>query len=199
MTLSLLEAGEGESEARTLVQLSNGATTFNTTLNLTGPLLLGVTIASASLLYAWYNRFPPRKSGGYGRFNKRSVGDEEEEEEERNRDEVLDKVLESFELLQSLEDSLSLIGLDTDQCRLRAVCDIVQGAFPSPAVDTVTQVVRMTVTRIRKIGLELVQPVLSPWVSAAEEGKRGDSCENNYIYCEDILYDKKLMLQTSNW
>ena len=196
MTVTLMEAGKGESEARTLVQLSNGATTFNTTLNLTGPLLLGVTIASASLLYAWYARFPPRKSGGYGRYNKRSVGDDEEE---HNRDEVLGQVLESFELLQSLEDSLSLIGLDTDQCKLRAVCDIVQDTYPSPAVDTVTQVVKMTLTRIRKIGLSLVQPVLSPWVRAAEEGKRGDLCEKNYIYCEDILYDKKLMLQTSNW
>ena len=197
MTVSLLEAGAGESEGRTLVQLSNGATTFNTTLNLTGPLILGVTIASASLLYAWYSRFPPRKSGGYGRkYKKRSAGDEEEE---YNRDEVLGKVFESFELLQSLDDSLSLIGLDTEQCKLRAVCDIVQDSFPSPAVDTVTQVVKMTVARIRKIGLSLVQPVLSPWVRAAEEGKRGDSCENNYIYCEDILYDKKLMLQTSNW
>ena len=66
MTVTLMEAGKGESEARTLVQLSNGATTFNTTLNLTGPLLLGVTIALASLLYAWYARLPPRKSGGYG-------------------------------------------------------------------------------------------------------------------------------------
>ena len=75
------------------------------------------------------------------------------------------------------------------------MCDIVQDSFPSPAMDTVTQVV----ARIRKIGLSLVEPVLSPWVRAAEEGKRGDSCENNYIYCKDILYDKKLMLQTSNW
>ena len=188
MPVSLMEAGAG----RTLVQLSNGATTFNTTLNLTGPLILGVTIASASLLYAWYARFPPRKSSSYG---KRSVRDEDEED----REEVLGQVFESFELLQSLDDSLSLIGLDTNECKLRAVCDIVQDAFPRPAVDTVTQVVKMTVARIRKIGLELVQPVLRPWVMAAEEGKRGDSCENNYIYCEDILYDKKLMLQTSNW
>lgn len=197
--MPMVSTEAGESEGRTLVQLSNGATTFNTTLNLTGPLILGVTIASASLLYAWYARFPPRKSGGYGRrYHKRSVGDEEEEEQQ-SKDEVLGQVFESFELLQSLDDSLTLIGLDTDQCKLRAVCDIVQETFPSPAVDTVTQVVKMTVARIRRIGLSLVQPVLSPWVRAAEEGKRGDSCENNYIYCEDILYDKKLMLQTSNW
>ena len=55
------------------------------------------------------------------------------------------------------------------------VCDIVQDSFPSLAVDTVTQVV----ARIRKIGLSAVS--LCPWDRAAEEGKRGDSCENNYI------------------
>ena len=36
-----------------LVQLSSAATTFNTTLNLTGPIILGVTIAFGSLLYAY--------------------------------------------------------------------------------------------------------------------------------------------------
>ena len=137
-----------------LVQLSSAATTFNTTLNLTGPIILGVTIAFGSLLYAYSKAYPPqlsvagnigllsdslsslaKPSGGYGRgYTKRAA-------EERDQDQAaLGAVLDTFSLLQSVEDSLALIGVDTADCQLRAVCDIVAGTFPAPAVDTVTQV-----------------------------------------------------------
>ena len=76
-----------------LVQLSSAATTFNTTLNLTGPIILGVTIAFGSLLYAYSKAYPPqlsvagnigllsdslsslaKPSGGYGRgYSKRAA------------------------------------------------------------------------------------------------------------------------------
>ena len=137
-----------------LVQLSSAATTFNTTLNLTGPIILGVTIAFGSLLYAYSKAYPPqlsvagnigllsdslsslaKPSGGYGRgYTKRAA-------EETDKDQAaLGAVLDTFSLLQSVEDSLALIGVDTADCQLRAVCDIVAGTFPAPAVDTVTQV-----------------------------------------------------------
>ena len=39
------------------VQLNSGSTSFNTTLNLTGPILLGLGIATATLFYAYFNAF----------------------------------------------------------------------------------------------------------------------------------------------
>ena len=138
-----------------LVQLSSAATTFNTTLNLTGPIILGVTIAFGSLLYAYSKAYPPqlsvagnigllsdslsslaKPSGGYGRGYTKRAAEERDQEQEA----ALGAVLDTFSLLQSVEDSLALIGVDTADCQLRAVCDIVAGTFPAPAVDTVTQV-----------------------------------------------------------
>ena len=52
---------ELESESGTprlgFVQLNSGDTSFNTTLNLTGPILLGLGIAAATLFYAYFNAF----------------------------------------------------------------------------------------------------------------------------------------------
>ena len=39
------------------VQLNSGSASFNTTLNLTGPILLGLGIAAATLFYAYFNAF----------------------------------------------------------------------------------------------------------------------------------------------
>ena len=151
-----------EAESRSLVQLDTRSTTFNTTLNLTGPIILGMTIASASLLYAYYAAFPRKKSSGYNKgYSKRSVDDDVLTDYDTKED-VLEKVYETFELLQNLEDSLTLIGINTRDCQLRAVCDIVQDRLPVPQVDTVTQVIKMTVSRIKKINLDLVQSLLRP-------------------------------------
>ena len=49
-----------------LVQLNSGSTNFNTTLNLTGPILLGLGIAAATLFYAYFNAF---KGSGHLRQN----------------------------------------------------------------------------------------------------------------------------------
>ena len=49
---------EEEGEARVgFIQLNSGSTSFNTTLNLTGPILLGLGIAAATLFYAYFNAF----------------------------------------------------------------------------------------------------------------------------------------------
>lgn len=39
------------------IQLNSGTSSFNTTLNLTGPILLGLGIAAATLFYAYFNAF----------------------------------------------------------------------------------------------------------------------------------------------
>jgi len=131
------------------------------------------------------------------------VNDFDEEEidieEGFEKQNVLQQVFSTFELLESLDDSLSLIGIRTKQCKLRAVCDIIQGKHPQPQVDTVSQMVRMTIQRIKKINLEIVQGILSPWVKSAEEGKRGDNCQNNYIYCDDQVYKNKIESQLATW
>merc|ERR1719285_661215 len=49
-----------------LVQLNSGSTNFNTTLNLTGPILLGLGIAAATLFYAYFNAF----KGAYRRYRR---------------------------------------------------------------------------------------------------------------------------------
>ena len=55
---SQLEFSEEEGTARLgFVQLNSGSTSFNTTLNLTGPILLGMGIAAATLFYAYFNAF----------------------------------------------------------------------------------------------------------------------------------------------
>ena len=47
-----------DGEARVgFIQLNSGSTSFNTTLNLTGPILLGLGIAAATLFYAYFNAF----------------------------------------------------------------------------------------------------------------------------------------------
>ena len=49
---------EEDGEARVgFIQLNSGSTSFNTTLNLTGPILLGLGIAAATLFYAYFNAF----------------------------------------------------------------------------------------------------------------------------------------------
>ena len=49
---------EDEGTARLgFVQLNSGSSNFNTTLNLTGPILLGMGIAAATLFYAYFNAF----------------------------------------------------------------------------------------------------------------------------------------------
>ena len=55
---SELKLTEEDGTARLgFVQLNSGSTSFNTTLNLTGPILLGMGIAAATLFYAYFNAF----------------------------------------------------------------------------------------------------------------------------------------------
>eukprot|EP00095_Tigriopus_kingsejongensis_P011816 maker-scaffold71_size417697-snap-gene-3.20 protein:Tk11816 transcript:maker-scaffold71_size417697-snap-gene-3.20-mRNA-1 annotation:"hypothetical protein" len=60
--LDLLEDGEGRLG---FVQLRPGTTSFNTTLNLTGHILLGLGIASSLLMYLYIRSFQMGSKGGY--------------------------------------------------------------------------------------------------------------------------------------
>ncbi len=46
--------------------MNTGGTTFNTTLNLTGHILLGLGIASSLLLYMWLRALENDSGYGYG-------------------------------------------------------------------------------------------------------------------------------------
>jgi len=84
----MLEEMEDNGEPRIgFVQLNTGSTTYNSTLNLTGPILLGLGIASSLLMYMFFNAFGASNNdygGGYGdgffrnHFKKRSIEEEAE-------------------------------------------------------------------------------------------------------------------------
>lgn len=175
------------------VQLNSGSTSFNTTLNLTGPILLGMGIAAATLFYAYFNAFQGGSSG-YNR-NKRSVDDSPLSAPTTTD---LITVLDSISLIHTLEDSLALIGLKSAPCKLRAVCEIHQDGHPMPEVDTVAEVVKMVVERLRKGEWEEVDVLGSNWMKAAEEGRRGDECSKLYSECEGEDFKRKLLQQVNS-
>ena len=144
--------------------------------------MLGLSIATASLLYAYYKAYPNK---GYRRF-RRSVREGEEENT---------TVLNSLELLQELEESLNIIGIRSRQCQLQAVCRVMQGSYSPPAVDTVTELVKLLVYRLRKVDIPLLEELLGLWLAAAEEGERGDDCEEKYRECDHRELGRKLSLQ----
>ena len=151
------------------------------TLNLTGPIILGLSIATASLLYAYYTAYPNK---GYLRRQRRSVEDQ---------DTVT--VLHTLELVESLGESLGLIGIVSPPCQLQAVCAVMQDSYIPPTVDTVSELVKLLVYRLRKVDLEVLEDLLGLWLKAAEEGERGDKCEQIYRECEDQRIYSKLLLQ----
>ena len=141
--------------------------------------MLGLSIATASLLYAYYKAYPNK-----GRRYRRSVREEDQ-----------DNVLNSLEHLQSLEESLNIIGIRSRQCQLQAVCRVMQDNYTPPAVDTVTELVKLLVYRLRKVDIELLEELLGLWLKAAEEGERGDDCQENYRECDHRELSRKLSLQ----
>jgi len=172
------------------VQLNSGSTSFNTTLNLTGPILLGLGIAAATLFYAYFNAF--QSGSGYNRY-KRSAADSPLSTTTTSN--IL-SVLDSITLVHTLEDSLSLIGLKSPSCKLRAVCEIHKNGHRVPGVNTVEEVVRMVVERLRK-GDE--DEMWSGWMKAAEKGWRGEECGEIYKECDGENFEKKLLQQVNSF
>ena len=106
-----------------------------------------------------------------------------------------ESLLNSLELLQSLQESLNIIDIRSRQCQLQAVCRVMQGSYSPPAVDTVTELVKLLVYRLRKVDIELLEELLGLWLAAAEEGERGDDCEEKYRECDHRELGRKLSLQ----
>ena len=111
------------------------------------------------------------------------------------RDENQDNVLNTLEQLQSLQESLNIIGIRSRQCQLQAVCRVMQDNYTPPAVDTVTELVKLLVYRLRKVDIELLEELLGLWLKAAEEGERGDDCQEKYRECDHRELSSKLSLQ----
>ena len=57
LQLNKLSYDPGPNTVLGFVQLNSGSASYNTTLNLTGPILLGLGIAAATLFYANFNAF----------------------------------------------------------------------------------------------------------------------------------------------
>ena len=94
---------------------------------------------------------------------------------------------------------MSLIGLESPACKLRAVCEIHQDSHPMPEVDTVAEVTRMVVERLRKGEGEEVEELVSAWLAAAEKGRRGDECVSTYPGCEGEDFERKLLQQVNSF
>merc|ERR1712029_447499 len=80
------------------IQLNSGSTSFNTTLNLTGPILLGIGIAAATLFYAYFNAFNGRKKRSVD-SDLSMIGTRIDEENDH-----LLTVLDAVELLETLDE-----------------------------------------------------------------------------------------------
>ena len=65
-----------------------------------------------------------------------------------------------------------------------------------PEVDTVAEVVRMVVERLRKGDGEEMG---SGWLKAAEEGRRGQECGEIYKECEGEDFERKLLEQVNSF
>merc|ERR1712029_804701 len=102
------------------IQLNSGSTSFNTTLNLTGPILLGIGIAAATLFYAYFNAFNGRKKRSVD-SDLSMIGTRIDEENDH-----LLTVLDAVELLETLDEFLTSAGISSRQCQLKTVCDLYQ-------------------------------------------------------------------------
>ena len=108
-------------------------------------------------------------------------------------------VLDAINLVHTMEDSLALIGLKTPSCKLRAVCEIHEPNHPMPEVDTVAEVVRIVVIRLKKTEGDNVEELVNNWLKAAEEGRRGDVCKSIYRECKEENFERKLSEQVNNF
>merc|ERR1719383_1302205 len=153
------------------VQLNSGSTSFNTTLNLTGPILLGLGIAAATLFYAYFNAF--QDGSAYYR-RKRSLSDLLTKDIPPSD---LVTVLDSISIIHDLEDSLVLTGLNTPSCKMRAVCGIYRNKRMVSDVDGLSVNIVNLIEQLRKIQGGSIG---SRWLLAASAGERGDECEKVY-------------------
>jgi len=181
-----------DGEARVgFIQLNSGSTSFNTTLNLTGPILLGLGIAAATLFYAYFNAF-----NGFSR-KKRSVNDlsvDGMDMSTNDLDQASAKtamtVLEAVELLETLDQFLESLDVTSRECKMRTVCHIYQ---VNPLTNensghSVSDMVRLVLDSLLNSLLnQETDPQLEnrtrDWTNAARSGQLGKSCKELYPEC----------------
>jgi len=174
------------------IQLNSGSTSFNTTLNLTGPILLGLGIAAATLFYAYFNAFNGRK--------KRSVSDRDDilgsvgtDIDTNDVDRQLLTVLDAIELVDTLEQFLDSVGVNSNQCRLRTVCELYSRGDFGNKVDSVAELVRMVVDTLTGSWTPEVDNVARDWTRAAEIGRTRGNCDSVYSGCSNINFEHNLL------
>ena len=86
-------------------------------------------------------------------------------------------VLDSISLIHTLEDSLSLVGLESASCKLRAVCEIHHQNDAVHQVDSVAEVVVRMVEGLRKAKGGNIG---AGWLEAAAKGESGKECWQEY-------------------
>merc|ERR1711915_183055 len=177
---------EDEGTARLgFVQLNSGSSNFNTTLNLTGPILLGMGIAAATLFYAYFNAF----QGGtdYNRYKRETNFDTMSI---RSINDTMN-ILDSLSQLHSLDDTFSMMGIDSTTCQLRAVCEIYQSNDHHKG-DNVSNLVREAIDALS------ANTEAEEWVAAAERGKKGENCDKVYKDCLDMKYKTRMFESIEN-
>lgn len=180
------EETQEEGEARVgFIQLNSGSTSFNTTLNLTGPILLGLGIAAATLFYAYFNAFNGRKKRSVPELGLTNTPGQETE---------LLTVLDAVELSNTLEDFLDSIGVGGRQCKLRAVCEMYQKRDEAGKVESVEEMVRMVIEMLnRKPENSEAGSVGFHWIEAARTGLAGQKCDQFYSECSDLDFKENLL------
>ena len=94
--------------------------------------------------------------------------------------------------INTIDQSLSLIGVKTLSCQLRAVCEMHQKKVDLVEVDTVAEFVREQIEKIKILQEDELGEI---WLTAAEKGRRGDLCKNEYTDCKDRKFEEKVVFQ----
>lgn len=123
---SVDDMGLDEGSARLgFVQLNSGTNSFNTTLNLTGHILLGLGIASALLARMFLEALKgDSKQGGYSSGSGSGYG---RRKRSLSSNGTLDEMTQLIPpLLEKLEDRLRLSGLEEDDCLTQTICEAIR-------------------------------------------------------------------------
>lgn len=174
------------------VQLNSGSTSFNTTLNLTGPILLGLGIATATLFYAYFNAFNGASgsaSGGYGTYRaKRETSGLDTNS--------LDPVETPLAWLDSLHEQLATHNVTEDPCRHLLVCHVHREVHPRDLQPTLGKFITTAMERINALeGMDedlkggKVDGRMDGVKVAAEAGGKGRDCFKMYHECHLNLVD----------
>ena len=103
-------------------------------------------------------------------------------------------VLDAVELSNTLEDFLGSIGVESRQCKMRAVCEMYHQRDEAGKVESVEEMVRMVVEMLnRKPENNEAGSVGHDWIEAAKTGLAGQKCDQFYSECSDLDFKENLL------